>query len=64
LIEIPHRFVESSERGVEVGAGLLQRCMAEHVLHVVQGPTGLEQTRTAFVAEIVEVQIDLPIGRL
>src|SRR5882672_12366281 len=42
LIEIAHRFVQSSERRVEAGAGPLKRRMAEHVLHVVHGPTGLE----------------------
>jgi hypothetical protein len=41
LIEVPHRFVQTVEGRVEIGAGLLKRCMAEHVLHVVHGPTGL-----------------------
>jgi len=50
LIEIAHRFVQSTERRVEVGAGLLKRRMAEHVLHVVHGPTGLEQARSGFVS--------------
>ena len=63
-IEIPHRFVQASERRVEVGAGLLKRRMAEHVLHVMHGPTGLEQARAAFVPEVVEVQVNRPIGRL
>ena len=44
-------------------AGLLKRRMAEHVLHRVQRPTGLEQARTAFVPEVVKVQVDRPIPR-
>ena len=58
LIEIPHRFVETSQRRVEVRAGLLQRRMAEHVLHVMHWPTGLEQARAAFVPEVVEASTD------
>jgi len=38
--------------------------MAEHVLHVMHGPTGLEQARAAFVPEVVEVQVNRPIRRL
>ena len=64
MIEIPHRFVQASERRVEVGAGLLKRRMSQHVLHVVHGPTGLEQARAAFVPEVVEVQVNRPIRRL
>ena len=64
LIEIPHRFVKASERCVEVRAGLLKRRMAEHVLHVVHGPTGFQQAGTAFVPEVMEVQVDRPIRRL
>jgi hypothetical protein len=37
--------------------------MAEHVLHVVDRPTALDQTRAGFVAKVVEVQIDRPICR-
>jgi hypothetical protein len=37
--------------------------MAEHVLHIVHGPAGLEQTRARFVPEVVEVQFDRPIRR-
>jgi len=47
LIEIPHRFVKgfvkAAQRRVEVRAGLLKGRMTEHVLHVMHGPTGLEQ---------------------
>ena len=64
LIEIPHRFVKAAQRRVEVRAGLLKGRMAEHVLHVVDRPTGLDQARAAFVPEVVEVQIDRPIRRL
>ena len=63
MIEIAHRFVQASDRRVEVGARLLKRRMAEHVLHVMHGPTGLEQARPAFVPEVVEVQVDRPIRR-
>lgn len=55
--------MQASERGVEVGAGLLKRGVAEHVLHVVHGPTGFEQARAAFVPEVVKVQVDGPICR-
>jgi hypothetical protein len=41
LIEVPHRFVQPSERRVEVGARLLKRRVAEHVLHVVHRPAEL-----------------------
>ena len=64
LIETSHRFVQSPERRVEVGASLLKRRMAKHVLHVVYGPTGLEQARAAFVPEVVEVQVNRSICRL
>jgi hypothetical protein len=63
LIEISHRLGQTSERRVEVGAGLLKRRMSQHVLHVVHGPTGLEQARAAFVPEVVEVQVNRPIRR-
>ena len=63
LIEIPHRFVKAAERRVEVGAGLLKRCMAEHVLDVVHGPAGLDQAGAPFVPEVVEVQVNSSIGR-
>ena len=46
-IEIAHRFVEAAEGRVEIGAGLLKRGMAEHVLHVVDPPTALDQARAA-----------------
>jgi hypothetical protein len=55
LIERPHRFVETAERRVEVGAGLLKRRVTEHVLHVVHGPTGFEEARATFVTEVVKV---------
>jgi hypothetical protein len=64
LIEISHRFVEASQRRVEVRAGLLKRRVSEHVLHVVHGPTGLEQARAAFVPEVVEVQVNPFLGAL
>ncbi len=64
MIEIPHRFVEAAERRVEVRTGLLQGRMAEHVLHVMHWPAGLEQAGAPFVPEVVEVQVNSPIGRL
>ena len=64
MIEIAHRFVKAAQRRVEVCAGLLERRMAEHVLHVVDRPTGLDQARAAFVPEVVEVQVDRSICRL
>jgi hypothetical protein len=48
---------------VEVRGGLLKRRVTEHVLHVVHRPTGFEQARAAFVAEVVKVQIDCSIRR-
>ena len=57
LIESAHRFVRSAERRVEVGAGLLKRRIAEHVLHVVHGPTSLEQARAACVPQVVECRL-------
>jgi hypothetical protein len=51
-----------AQRGVEVGAGLLQIRVAEHLLHFVKGPARFQQSRASFVPEIVEVQIDGPIG--
>ncbi len=48
LIEISHRLMQTPSRRVEGGTGLLKRCMAKHVLHVVNGPAGFEQTRAAF----------------
>ena len=44
-IDVPHRFVQTAEGCVEVGAGLLKRGMAEHVLHVGDRPTALDQAR-------------------
>jgi hypothetical protein len=38
--------------------------MAEHVLDVMHRPTGFQQTRAAFVPQIMEVQIDGSIGSL
>ncbi len=64
MIEVPHRFVQSAEGRVEIDAGLLKRRMAEHVLHVVHGPTGFKQAGAAFMPEVVEVQVDRPIRRL
>ena len=57
LIEIPHRFVKAAQRRVEVRAGLLKGRMTEHVLHVMHGPTGLEQARAAFVPEVVKCRL-------
>jgi hypothetical protein len=54
-IEVPHRFVQTAEGCVEVGAGLLERGMSEHVLHVVHGPACLDQAGAAFVPQVVEV---------
>jgi hypothetical protein len=64
LIEIPHRFVKAAERRVEIRAGLLERRMAEHVLHVVHGPTTFEQARAAFVTKVVKVQVGRAIRGL
>jgi len=47
--------VQTSERRVEVDAGLVKGSVAEDVLDVVHGPTCLEQTRTALMPKIVEV---------
>jgi hypothetical protein len=55
LIEVPHRFVQTAEGRVEIGAGLLKRCVAEHVLHVVHRPTGFEQAGAAFMPQVMEV---------
>jgi hypothetical protein len=38
--------------------------MAEHVLDVVHRPPCLQQARAAFVPQIMEVQIDGPLGSL
>ena len=64
LIEVPHRFVQSAEGRVEIGTGLLKRRMAEHVLHVVHGPTGFEQAGTSLMTKIVKMQIDRSVRRL
>jgi DNA-binding NarL/FixJ family response regulator len=37
--------VQSPERRVQVGTGLLKRRVSEHVLDVVHRPSGLEATR-------------------
>jgi uncharacterized protein YaaQ len=63
LIEASHRFVEASQRRVEVRAGLL-RDACPSMLHVMHGPTRLQQARAGFVPEVVEVQVNGPIGRL
>jgi hypothetical protein len=60
-IEAPHRFVGSAERRVEIRAGLMERRVAEHVLDVMHGPARFEQLGTAFLPEIVEVEIDRPV---
>jgi hypothetical protein len=62
-MEVPHRFVQTAEGGIEVGAGLLKRGMAEHVLHVVDRPTALDQARALFVPKVMKVQINRPICR-
>jgi hypothetical protein len=59
MIQIPHRFVQSSERRV----GLLKGRMTEHVLQVVDGPASLEEARAAFVTQVVKVQVDRAIPR-
>jgi hypothetical protein len=41
-VETSHRFVETSQCRVEVGAGLLKRRVSEHVLNVMHRPTRLE----------------------
>jgi len=49
--------VDTSQRRVEVRAGLLKRRMASMCLHVMHGQPALDQARAAFVPEVVEVQI-------
>src|SRR5436190_5703140 len=53
LIEGPHRLAEPTERRVEVSAGLPQRRLTEHLLHVVHGPSGVEQARASLLTEVV-----------
>ena len=55
--------MQAAERRVEVGAGLLKRRVAEHVLDVVDRPTGLDQALAPFVPKVVKVQIDRPTCR-
>jgi hypothetical protein len=55
--------MEPAERRIEVRAGLLQRCVTEHVLHMVHGPTGFQQARPSFVTEVVKVQVDRAVRR-
>ena len=64
LLKNPHRLMQSPESGIEVGTGLFQRRMAEHVLHVMHRPARLQEPGTAFVAQVVEVKIDGSIGSL
>ena len=60
MIEVPHRFMQSAEGRVEIGTGLLQRRVAEHVLHVVHGPTGFKQAGATFMPEVWKCRL---IGR-
>jgi len=64
FLKIPHRLVQPPESRVEVGAGLLKRRMAKHVLNMMHRPTCFQESRAAFVSKIVEVQIDGSIGSL
>jgi hypothetical protein len=43
LIEMLHGLMQAAERRVEVRAGLLQRRVTEHVLHMVHRPSAFEQ---------------------
>jgi hypothetical protein len=38
--------------------------MADHVLHMMHRPARLQESGTAFMSQIMEVQIDGPIGCL
>ncbi|OLD13576.1 MAG: hypothetical protein AUJ01_15045 [Acidobacteria bacterium 13_1_40CM_3_65_5] len=58
VVEPLHRLVQSEPRGIEVRIGLADVRVAEHLLHMVNRPSGLEPARTGLVPEIVEVQVD------
>jgi hypothetical protein len=55
--------VQAAQRRVQVRARLLETRMSEHVLHLMERPTRLEQSRTCLVTQIVKVQIELPVQR-
>jgi len=43
LIELLHGRMQAAERRVEVRAGLPERRVPEHVLHMVERPSAFEQ---------------------
>jgi hypothetical protein len=45
----PEAGLVKSTRLPEPQGGLLKGCMAEHVLHVVNGPTGFKQAGASFM---------------
>ncbi len=55
-----HAVVEPDACHVEVGRGLIQARMAEHVLDVMKRPTGLDKPGARLVPQVVELQIDDP----
>ena len=67
FVEATHRFVGAGQGDIQMGAGRLNVRMAEHVLHLMQGPVGLQKPTPGLVPQVVKVEIAnprLPTGRL
>ena len=61
MVELPHGRMQAAERRVEVRAGLLERRVPEHVLHMVDRPSAFEQPCPPFIPQVMKVQIDRAI---
>jgi hypothetical protein len=57
-VEVFHRVLQGDPAGVEVRIRLADVGVPEDLLHVVQGHTRLEPSRSGFMAQVMELQID------
>ena len=57
-VELEHRIAEAHFVRMQVRRRLRQARVAEHFLHVVNRPPGLEPATARLVSQIVKVQID------
>ena len=57
-VEPAHRIAEAHFVRMQVRRRLRQARVAEHFLHVVNRPSGLEPATARLVSQIVKVQID------
>ena len=58
-VELAHGLLQASLGDVEVRIGRLDVGVPEHFLDEVNWPASLYQSRTGFMAKIVDTQVDL-----